>query len=431
MNARNIVSMVFCVIAIIGQSVQATERFSTNEAKIPVDNQTQATQKSALKTAFKQVLIKMSGASDVIDNAGVRQALRTPDAFLRSYRFSYENNQPFYIAEFDRKKITLLLQKERLPLWGDRRPETLVWLAVEDENEIRTILDEGTQNEVILALNETARKRGVPISVPLMDLTDSEAISIYDVWGRFVEPLSVASSRYLVDNIIGARLYRNVLGEIPDIESGEVTTVEAAINDQPAVESEITQNSPVDGNAISSDDVDTDKAQREFVDNAQVTAKVAPFSVEEFSDYTQRAEAGDYALDWVFIGNGKVSYGSIYDNDPTILATKLVDAYGNYLSSLYAVVAGESSAEKVSISISVSNINSITSYAKATEYLNSLSVVESAMLTSQSGSVATFDVTLFGTTEDLLNTVRLDKHLKPVTDAYGQVVEQKTFYWNQ
>jgi len=418
-------------MALIGQSAQAVERFNTNEAKIAVDNQTQATQKTALKAAFKQVLVKMSGLSTVIDNEGVRAALRSPDAYLRSYRFSYENNQPYYIAEFDRKKITALLQKEQLPLWGDRRPETLIWLAFEDENEVRTILDESTQNEIMLSLSDTARMRGVPISVPLMDLTDSVAISIYDVWGRFVEPLSRASSRYLVDNIIGARLYRNVLGDIPDIESGEVTTVDAAISEQSGLENENIQDSSVDGGTSQLDGMATDAAQGEFNSGKNETAKIAPFSIEEFSDYAQRAEAGDYALDWVFIGNGKVSYGSIYDNDPAILATKLVDAYGNYLSSLYAVVAGASNAEKVSISISVSNINSIASYAKATEYLNSLSVVDSAMLTSQSGSVATFDVTLFGTTEDLLNTVRLDKYLKPVTDAYGQVVDQNTFYWNQ
>ena len=431
MNVRNIVSMAFCLIAMAGHSVEATERFSTNEAKIPVDDQTQATQKRALKAAFTQVLVKMSGMSTVIDNAGVRSALSTPDAYLRSYRFSYENNQPFYIAEFDRKKITTLLQKEQLPLWGDRRPETLIWLAVEDENEVRTILDESTQNDIMLSLNETARKRGVPISIPLMDLTDSVTISIYDVWGRFVEPLSTASSRYLVDNIIGARLYKNVPGTIPDIESGEVTTVDTAISEQTEVVNEFAQNTPVGGDVHPLDDMGIDDAQEDNADNAQTPAKVAPFSVEEFSDYAQRAEAGDYALDWVFIGNGKVSYGSIYDNDPATLAKKLVDAYGNYLSSLYAVVAGASNADKVSISISVSNINSIDSYAKATEYLNSLSVVDSAMLTSQSGSVATFDVTLFGTTEDLLNTVRLSAHLKPVTDAYGQIVEQKTFYWNQ
>lgn len=431
-NARNIVRMVFCLIFIVGQSAQATERFSTNEAKIAVDNQTQATQKSALKAAFTQVLIKMSGVSTVIDNAGVRTALNTPDAYLRSYRFSYENNQAFYIAEFDRKKITTLLQKEQLPLWGDRRPETLIWLVVEDENEVRTILDESTQNAITLSLNETARMRGVPISLPLMDLTDSVAIGIYDVWGRFVDPLSTASSRYLVDNIIGARLYRNVLGDLPDIKSGELKTLDAAINEQPGLNGEVVQGvSAADGDASQLVGMNTDEGQDALTENAKASATIAPFSVEEFSEYAQRVDAGDYALDWVFIGNGKVSYGSIYDNDPAALATKLVDAYGNYLSSLYAVIAGASNAEKVSISISVSNINSIASYAQATEYLNSLSVVDSAMLTSQTGSVATFDVTLFGTTEDLLNTVRLDKYLKPVTDAYGQVVEQKTFYWNQ
>ena len=159
--------------------------------------------------------------------------------------------------------------------------------------------------------------------------------------------------------------------------------------------------------------------------------EMPPFTMDEFTQHAQKAQEGEYALDWVFVGNGKVSYGSIFADEPTSLTQQLVDAYANYLSSQYAVIPGAVDAERVQISVSVANIDSLKKYANANAYLKSLSVIEEAMLTGQTGSVATYNLTLLGTPEDLLNTVRLESKLRPVTDSFGQVVEGYTFYWNE
>ena len=154
-----------------------------------------------------------------------------------------------------------------------------------------------------------------------------------------------------------------------------------------------------------------------------------PFTMDEFADYAKRASEGEYALDWVFIGGGKVSYGSIYGDSPEALGSQLIDAYSNYLSSLYAIVGIEASEREV-VNVSIANIGSISSYASATDYLNSLSVIENASLIEQSGTVATYSLTLIGTYDDLLNSIKLESKLRPVTDAYGQTVEGHSFYWS-
>ena len=154
-----------------------------------------------------------------------------------------------------------------------------------------------------------------------------------------------------------------------------------------------------------------------------------PFTMNEFADYAKRADEGKYALDWVFVGGGKVSYGSIYGDSPQALGKQLIDAYSNYLSSLYAIVGIEVSEREV-ITVSIANIGSINSYASATDYLNSLSVIESATLVEQSGTVATYSLTLVGTVDDLLNSIQLEGRLRSVTDAYGQTVKGHSFYWS-
>ena len=458
-NASHYVSRVFKGARIAGvcalltlnavPSVFAAQRVIVNEAHIEVSDQSQRTQQAALKEALKQVFVKMSGSTAVLDNAGVKAALRTPQAMLRSYRFDFDGNRTYYVAEFDNTKLTELLQREMLPLWGDRRPETIVWIAqdVSDEDK-RIILEESSQSELTLTLKQTAKERGIPLSLPLMDLTDNVNITIYDVWGRFVEPLQTASVRYGIDNIIGARVYKNdptVIPELPEtvVASGTIDSLEDVLDSEPARMSDqnVERDTP-EGVTNSNSDISADSdviKETEVVDNAALgmaetntntqSQPLAPFTMDEFTHYAKRAGEGDFALDWVFIGGGKVSYGSIYGDTPELLASELVDAYSNYLSSLYAVVGIDASKREV-LTVSIANVGTIGSYASVKAYLNSLSVIESATLIEQSGTVATFALTLVGTVDDLLNSVRLETKLRPVTDAHGESVEGHSFYWS-
>ena len=428
--------------ALVSGHVEATQVIQTNIAAIAVDDQSQRSQDSALKSAFKQVMIKITGNKDALQNPGVKAALRTPQAYLRSYRFDFQEGETLYVAEFDKIKLNELLQREGLPLWGERRPETLLWLATEDsESGERQLLDETTPSVMREHLSAKAKERGLPLSFPLMDLTDRTTISIYDVWGRFVQSLTQASHRYSVDNVIGARVYKNEPGTVSEVP-GETARLEQLQLDATRGDSQDLATADLNDNPVAHEsDYTAESAEQPYNTNAMSEAgdddsvegvtnvSMPPFTMDEFTTYAQRAEQGDYALDWVFVGGGKVSYGSIFADDPATLASLLVDAYSNYLSAQYAIIPGASDAEKVTITVSIANVNSVTSYANATAYLNSLSVVDSAALIQQEGSVATYTITLLGSAQDLINTVRLENKLRPVTDVYGQVVESYTFYW--
>ncbi|QPL48386.1 DUF2066 domain-containing protein [Alteromonas sp. B31-7] len=428
--------------ALVSGHVEATQVIQTNIAAIAVDDQSQRSQDSALKSAFKQVMIKITGNKDALQNPGVKAALRTPQAYLRSYRFDFQEGETLYVAEFDKIKLNELLQREGLPLWGERRPETLLWMATEDsESGERQLLDETTPSEMREHLSAKAKERGLPLSFPLMDLTDRSTISIYDVWGRFVQSLTQASNRYSVDNVIGARVYKNEPGTVSEVP-GETARLEQLQLDATRGDSQDLATADLNDNPVAHEsDYTAESAEQPYNTDAMSEAgdddsvegvtnvSMPPFTMDEFTTYAQRAEQGDYALDWVFVGGGKVSYGSIFADDPATLASLLVDAYSNYLSAQYAIIPGASDAEKVTITVSIANVNSVTSYANATAYLNSLSVVDSAALIQQEGSVATYTITLLGSAQDLINTVRLENKLRPVTDVYGQVVESYTFYW--
>jgi hypothetical protein len=428
--------------------VSATQRIVVNEAKILVEDQSSRAQQKAAKQALREVFLKMSGSTESLSNPGVKAALSSPQSLLRSYRYSYEGSETYYVAEFDSTKVGEILQREMLPLWGDRRPETLIWLAVQDDNENKLIIDESLDFPIAEALRTTAQERGLPLSLPLMDLTDNVNITTYDVWGRFVEPVREASRRYSVDNIIAARVYKNDSSFIPDLptaepnaalnSNGEESTQFEHMSDESDNYGSNNKELVEEGSYVSGSqgeqtgDTNTYTGTTDGVSEPgekKVKPTIKPFTMDEFEAYAKQSEEGDFGLDWVFISKESVSYGSIYADSPAELGNALMDAYADYLSSQYAVV-GIDKANRELLEISIANVGTIESYAAVSRYLTTLSVVESASLKAQRGTVATFSITLIGTTEDLMNTVGLEAKLRPVTDAYGQPVEGFSFYWN-
>jgi hypothetical protein len=417
----------------------ATQRIVVNEAKILVEDQSSRAQQKAAKQALREVFLKMSGSTESLSNPGVKAALSSPQSLLRSYRYSYEGSKTYYVAEFDSTKVGEILQREMLPLWGDRRPETLIWLAVQDDKENKLIIDESLDFPIAEALRTTAQERGLPLSLPLMDLTDNVNITTYDVWGRFVEPVREASRRYSVDNIIAARVYKNDSSFIPDLPNAEPNAgLNSNSNSNGEASTQFEQMSDQTGEAYTDTDTNIDSDNNAYTGTAdgtsepgekEVKPKIKPFTMDEFEAYAKQSEEGDFGLDWVFISKESVSYGSIYADSPAELGNALMDAYADYLSSQYAVV-GIDKANREVLEISIANVGTIESYAAVSRYLTTLSVVESASLKTQRGTVATFSITLIGTTEDLMNTVGLEAKLRPVTDAYGQPVEGFSFYWN-
>lgn len=426
------------VSLLFSMQVSATVQINTHVGQVQVDNQSQSTQQQASRAALKQVLVKMSGTTTITDNAGVRAAIRSPGQYLRSYRYDEKEGKLYYVAEFDQQALLSLLRREALPVWGNRRPETLVWLAVEKQDGQRAIVDEAQASPVSDAIRETAQSRGIRVSLPLMDLTDTQAISIYDIWGRFPQRLSQASSRYGVDYVIGARLYRNTGASIPSLpEPDQERLLSEALK---------TDWTPRNSDRMSLGDAQGDSQQAKGqgaiatgdpqyqTDEPQLSSvgeNIMPFSTAEFEAMMAEQGEGAYALDWVFIRGRDVKTGSLHGDDPSKLTQLLIDGYASYLAEIFAIKPGLDAQNTSKIKISVANLDSLANFILAKRYLASLSVVEHVSLSAQSGSVGTFELSLLGSAQDLVNTMSLENRLQPVRDAFGQPVKGYNFYWNE
>jgi hypothetical protein len=199
----------------------AEEVANLYEASVPVENQDKDKRVDAIRAAFTQVLIRVSGRSDIADAQqfpGIAQAVETATRFAQQYRYiktspAPDTQQPGLAlwVRFDETALSQLLRNNHLPVWGTTRPATLLWLVVDNRGQ-RELLGADSHNDTNTILQERAKLRGVPLRLPLLDLTDRTSLHVSDVWGNFESTILQASQRYQTEAVLVGRVFQSYGG---------------------------------------------------------------------------------------------------------------------------------------------------------------------------------------------------------------------------
>ena len=180
-------------------------------ATVPVESQDREERQEAIRTGLSQVLVRVTGSNQVLTAPAIEAALNQPTRYAQRFRYQKQEKNGVKIQvlwmRFDEGAITKLLQNNQMPVWGRTRPATLLWLVVDDRRK-RTLISNDKQAEARQIIEEQARLRGLPLRLPLYDLTDRANLSITDIWGNFEEAILRASSRYQTEAVLVGRVYR-------------------------------------------------------------------------------------------------------------------------------------------------------------------------------------------------------------------------------
>jgi len=180
-------------------------------AEVPVENQERDTRQTAIATGMRDVLVRISGRSLVLTVTMIEDALLQPTRYVQRYRYFDREvdgvKQKHLRVEFDKKAINKLLRDNNLPVWGKNRPSTLLWLVI-DNRRSRTLLSNDRKAQARLYIDAQAKNRGLPLKLPLYDLTDRSNLKISDVWGNFEDTIMQASERYHSEAILVGRVYK-------------------------------------------------------------------------------------------------------------------------------------------------------------------------------------------------------------------------------
>ncbi|WP_404399400.1 DUF2066 domain-containing protein [Idiomarina seosinensis] len=201
----------FCLLAGSGWVMPGQAKVVENlfSAEVEVSSQSRTERQQAIRQAFQQVVIKLTGLPSVTDNQAIRTAQRQVNDYLLQYGYKTSAAGLRLTARFDERKVKRLLADNNLPYWGRRRPELLLWVARENEEGRRQLVGSRDESVFTQQLRFFAGQAGIPIQLPLQDLNDAMTVSATDVWGRFLAPVRQAGQRYDADGFVIARISYN------------------------------------------------------------------------------------------------------------------------------------------------------------------------------------------------------------------------------
>lgn len=256
-NIRGLISLFLVSASLFSQTAFAAKITDLYEAEIPVYSQTRADRHVAIKRAFAEVLVRVSGQQDIVlalpplidpdavpvaktpnqqqpnlvlvgKTEEIVSALSQATRYVKQFRYqkptgkphidwgiklteaqkkkTTKNIQQVLWIRFDKKKINKLLHQTGLPVWGKTRPSILVWMVVESRSK-RYLLSNSIKSTTRETIEKHARLYGLPIRFPLMDLADRANITTADVWGNFEDRIMQASKRYQSESILVGKLY--------------------------------------------------------------------------------------------------------------------------------------------------------------------------------------------------------------------------------
>lgn len=394
---KSIIFLLFVIVAFLASNpLAAVEVKGLYQASIAINSQNSSDRASALKKALAAVMLKVGGEKSVLDNAVIQKSLNNYGLYLSQYRYQHKTlqvadkqankKQLFLLASFDEEKINQLFQAANLPLWGSLRPQVLLWL-VDEQGLTRSIMSNSSPSTLPSMVNEFSAQRGLPIMMPLMDLTDANQIKLSDVWGRFQQPIKAASKRYLGEAIVVMRLSNSSL---VSLDNDDKTVLE----------------SPNCG-----------------------------LLCEQAQPKTQ-----NYVLDWSLLDwstiEGQQKFSQQYQgNSPQVLLQQGLADITELIYQRYAL----STTNQNDFVIEVANVDSLARYVEVFDFLSNLSSVKSVTLLSAKGDARRFSLHLLGTVDAWLASLKLNQQLKQYIDPLAKFNEPVSkenselfvpvFYW--
>lgn len=177
------------------------------EARVPVADRSIEAREQAQRQALSQVLSRLTGERAPAQSEAAAPLLADPGRYMQQYSYETDIQGLMFRVVFDGAALESAVRRAGLPLWGAERPPVLIWLAMDDGSR-RYLLGGGAGEPVETALQAAARRRGLTVIVPLLDLEDQAQVSYSDVWGGFLDRVSAASARYQAPVVLVARVQR-------------------------------------------------------------------------------------------------------------------------------------------------------------------------------------------------------------------------------
>ncbi len=167
----------------------------------PVASQQPEEREEALRKALDTLVLRLTG-EPLSSQEAVAKLREDPQQLVS--RYSYEGDA--VIVSFDPMTTERALRSAGLSLWGADRPSILAWWLTESEDGSQLV---GDAQESAAALQAAAQHRGLPLRLPLADLSEQLAATADAVSAKEPQGLREISDRYDADGLLAVLAKRS------------------------------------------------------------------------------------------------------------------------------------------------------------------------------------------------------------------------------
>lgn len=164
-------------------------------AEVPVESRLADARQHALPSALQQVLAKVSGNHSITTLPAVNQQLFRANDWVQQFTYIQRDNQLLLQVSFDKISINQFLRDVGQAVWGENRPDLLVWLMV-GENDSVEFVSNDLNTELSHQLHQITEAYGLPLVLPLYDLVDRQQVTSTDLTDLSSLAIQAASTRY-------------------------------------------------------------------------------------------------------------------------------------------------------------------------------------------------------------------------------------------
>lgn len=198
-RCRRILPCLWLVLAACAQSWQPAAAESIGDlysVAVPYTGNNDA----AFREAMRDVLVRVTGRPDAPELENLAPLVAQASRYVKSFRRSPGGQ---LAVTFDGPAIENAIDASGLAYWGDERPLTLVWLALDRGAGRRALVHAGMDGEERSRVERSAARRGLPVVWP--GPGDDLVRSLQQAWSGEHAPLIEAARRYGAGGVLIGR----------------------------------------------------------------------------------------------------------------------------------------------------------------------------------------------------------------------------------
>lgn len=162
---------------------------------------------AAFRVAMSDILVRVTGRRDAPGLENLAPLVAQASRYVVSYRRAAGNQ---LAVTFDGTAIENAVDASGLAFWGNERPVTLVWLAIDRGSGRRALVSASDTSAEKSRIDRNAERLGLPLVWP--DAGDDLVRAMQQAWSGAHDALVDASRRYGADGVLIGRASQSVPG---------------------------------------------------------------------------------------------------------------------------------------------------------------------------------------------------------------------------